>query len=170
MKVKGAIVLLCCYLCHILPFHCNASNATQKTQQIFIESDEVEYLKDQEFVLFRGNVVAVREEMTVKAPLMKAQIAQIGDGTQGITTIWCYGNTSITTKSEQATGHNGEYDVQNGVFKLIGDVILTQGDNVLSGHELVHMQKTGQSLLKNGPTSSRVKAHLTHQDDDKRKK
>jgi lipopolysaccharide export system protein LptA len=68
---------------------------------------------------------------------------------------------TIETPREHAKGENGEYDVQNGVFKLKGDVILTQEGSVLKGHELVHVQQTEQSLLRGDAGSkTRVKAHL----------
>jgi lipopolysaccharide export system protein LptA len=83
-----------------------------------------------------------------------AKKAKGDDGTQ-ITKIEAKGNVVINTQDNQTTTSEWAlYDVPSQLVTVGGNVVLTQGENVLKGDRLVIDLKTGQSRFENTASSS----------------
>ena len=90
-----------------------------------------------------------------------AKKAKDDDSTQ-ITKIEAKGNVVITSQDNQTTTSEWAlYDVPSQLVTVGGNVVLTQGENVLKGDRLVIDLKTGQSRFENtasSQTGGRIRA------------
>ncbi len=66
------------------------------------------------------------------------------------------GNVFISNGAETAQGNRAEYDVETGKINMTGSVVLTQGNNVVSGETLTINLNDGQ-----GKVEGRVKSIFT---------
>lgn len=120
---------------------------------IDIESDTLEVQDAQKLAIFRGNVKAVQSDMTLRSKELYVKYAgdrgAKGTGSQ-ITTIRAKGKVVITTKDDQtATSDWALFDVKSQTVTIGGDVVLSQGENVIKGDRLVIDLKTNRSRFEN---------------------
>ena len=120
---------------------------------IDIESDTLEVQDSQKLAIFRGNVKAVQADMTLRSKELHVKYSG-GQGAQGagnrITTIRAKGKVVITTKDDQtATSDWALFDVKSQTVTISGNVVLSQGKNVIKGDRLVIDLKTNRSRFEN---------------------
>jgi len=130
------------------------ANLTAKSDQpIDIESDKLEVLDGEKRAIFSGNVVAKQGGMTLRTRELSVSYT----GNQGlsgsnanITRIKATGKVLITTdKNQTATSDWADFLVVEQVMTIGGNVVLSQGENVIKGDRLVIDLKTGRSRFEN---------------------
>ncbi|MBU3031030.1 lipopolysaccharide transport periplasmic protein LptA [Paracoccus marinaquae] len=84
--------------------------------------------------LFTGNVVIGQGEMRLSAERVTVEYAQ-GDRTR-IRSLHAKGNVTLVSGPDAAEGREAVYDVESGHVTLTGDVVLVQGENVLTGDRM----------------------------------
>ncbi|MBA4490899.1 lipopolysaccharide transport periplasmic protein LptA [Paracoccus sp. S1E-3] len=84
---------------------------------------------------FNGNVLIGQGQMKLSADKVVVEYVQ-GD-TQKIDNLDATGNVTLVNGPDAAEARQAIYDVASGNITLIGDVLLTQGQNVLSGERMV---------------------------------
>ncbi|ESR25899.1 LptA/OstA family protein [Lutibaculum baratangense] len=143
----------------------NDGNPLQSSDRpVQIEADMLEVLDDQSMAVFTGNVVAKQDGTTLQTAslkvfyaggsVMQQAAAQSennnggggGDG-QRITRLEAEGKVVVTTREQRATGDRAIFQMDTNTVTLTGDVVLSQGQNVLNGTELVVNLDTGRSRL-----------------------
>jgi lipopolysaccharide export system protein LptA len=60
------------------------------------------------------------------------------------------GGVVVTQKDQTATGESGLFDMKSNTVTLIGNVVMTQGQNVLRGERLVVDLTSGVSKVESG--------------------
>lgn len=161
--------LVAAALCGLVPFTLCALPASPATAQtvssnfaafskdnnepIDIESDTLEVQDTKKVAIFRGNVKAVQGDMTLRSKELHVKYAgeqsADGKGTQ-ITDIKATGPVIITTKeSHTATSDWAHFDVKSRKVTIGGNVVLSQGGNVIRGDRLVIDLATGRSRFEN---------------------
>ena len=166
-KILGLIGLCAMHIHTGLP-PCYAQFENDSTAPIEIVADSMEWLNEEKIAIARGNADAVQGRYTLSANVLTAHIADGPNGNKEsnsqISLIEAEGNVLLITPNEKARGSIGIYDVRNKTAILTGNVVLTQGENVLHGERLVMDLDTGHSRLEGaiGPTdrteNGRVKA------------
>jgi len=157
--VLCAGLVACAILCQPAPLQAqslseNMAGLTAKTDQpIDIESDTLEVLDDEKRAIFRGNVKAVQGGMTLRSGELLVNYSG-GEGLSGansrITNIRADGKVLITTdKNQTATSDWALFDVTSQQVTIGGNVVLSQGENVIKGDRLVIDLKTGRSRFEN---------------------
>jgi lipopolysaccharide export system protein LptA len=164
---------------------------------IDIESDFLVVHDQQKYATFKGNVKAVQGTTTLRAKQL--DVYYVGGGEQlatgqtqpaadsgasagtkpaasggnsgaQITKIEAKGDVVITSGQDQTTTSDWAlYDVPSQLVTVGGNVVLTQGQNVLKGDRLVIDLKTGESRFENpGNTASggRIRALFVPNDKD----
>lgn len=145
---------------------------------IDIESDALVVHDKEKYATFRGNVKAVQGTTTLRAKELnvhyvgggslapgnkeggettsstKVADAKGGGAAKGdqaqITKIEAKGEVIITSDKDQTTSSDWAlYDVAAQVVTVGGNVVLTQGQNVLKGDRLIIDLKTGESRFEN---------------------
>jgi lipopolysaccharide export system protein LptA len=109
-------------------------------------------------------VVFYEQDPAASAPTPDATVAQPG-GQQQIKRIEAIGGVIVTQKDQTATGDKGLFDMKSNTVTLLGDVILSQGQNVAKAQRLVADLTTGTSRLEcDNPNTCRVKTILQNTD------
>jgi lipopolysaccharide export system protein LptA len=158
---------------------------------INIQSDSLELRDKDKTATFINNVRLVQDDTVIECKVLvvyyeddpkaapktggsRGRGPQLGQaGEQQISRVEAKGGVILTQKDQTATGDNGVYDVKANTFTLVGDVVLTQGQNVVRGDRLwvdlttnlsrVESKKTGpgrvQGLFQpNSPETKRPQA------------
>ncbi|MGD9502181.1 MAG: LptA/OstA family protein [Methyloceanibacter sp.] len=152
---------------------------------IDIESDALVVHDKEKYATFRGNVKAVQGTTTLRAKELnvhyvgggslapgnkdggeKAADAKDGKTAKGdqaqISKIEAKGEVVIVSDKDQTTSSDWAiYDVPAQLVTVGGNVVLTQGQNVLKGDRLIIDLKTGESRFENSgsqATGGRIRA------------
>ncbi len=98
-------------------------------------------------------MVVVQQQMRLAADRVVVTYDQ-GDRSR-ISTLRAEGNVTLTSGPDAAEARTADYDVKSGNVILRGDVLLTQGQNVLTGETVTVDLATGQATA-----SGRVRSLL----------
>lgn len=153
-----------------------AGFSSDSNAPIDIESDTLEVLDAEQVAIFRGNVKAVQAGMTLRSETLRVSYTG-GEGMQDsgteITHIRAEGPVIITTEEDQtSTSDWALFDVKSQTVTIGGNVVLSQGENVIKGDRLVIDLKTGRSRFENPDDVAsggrkRVKGLFMPQQDEK---
>ncbi len=118
-------------------------------QPIEVTADTLEVDQQKSLAVFRGNVDAVQGEMHLQADILTVHYSgtQNAQGTR-ISRIDAEGRVFVSSPSETAQGNTGVYDVTAGTIRLDGSVVLTRGENVVRGEQLLMDLNTGLSRVE----------------------
>jgi lipopolysaccharide export system protein LptA len=153
-------------------------------EPVHIEADVLEVFDDKGTAVFSGNVVATQGDTSLNTVKLTVHYAggamsrQANDSTsaesadeepqqsqsQRIKRLEAEGEVVVTTKEQRATGDKAVFRMEEKTVTLTGDVVLSQGTNVLRGTELVVDLDTGRSRLVSNTESgkpSRVSGMFT---------
>lgn len=83
---------------------------------------------------FTGNVTIAQGEMKLQANEVTVIYAE--GGQQRIKSLKAEGQVTLVSGPDAAEAREALYDVETGMVDLMGDVILTQGQNVLTGDKM----------------------------------
>lgn len=92
---------------------------------------------------FSGNVLIGQGEMRLAADSVTVTYAQ--DGPERISAMQAQGNVTLVNGPDAAEAARADYDVSGGNVVLTGDVVLTQGANVLAGERVEVDLATGRA-------------------------
>ena len=135
-----------------------------REQPVKIEAATLEVREKDKLATFSGNVnltqgdtnlkcklLVVHYEQDLKKPAMTAATATPGSKSeQRISKLEAKGGVVVTQKEQTATGDSGLFDMRSNTVTLLGNVVVTQGQNVLRGERLVVDLTTGVSRVESG--------------------
>ncbi len=123
-------------------------------QPIEITADSLEVQQANQIAIFEGNVQVVQGEIRMRAAKLMVHYADKNQSESGepanIRQIDALGDVFLSSPRETAQGDKGVYDVTNKQIDLQGNVVLTQGKNVLRGNTLTLNLITGKSRVEGG--------------------
>jgi lipopolysaccharide export system protein LptA len=143
-----------------------------RDQPVKIESDTLEVRDKSQQATFIGNVKLVQGDTILQcqslvifyeqgsaAPAQKkgAKSAQKTGGPGGgqqIKRAEAKGDVLVTQKDQTAKGEFGVFDVKSNTVTLTGNVVVTQGTNVLRGERMLVNLTTGVSTVESGQSKS----------------
>ena len=139
-----------------------------------VTADRIEVQDRADRALFVGNVHATQAELTLDTDRLTVAYSS-KPGTNGSTTsgggvqihrLDAAGGVVVHSPSETAKGDLGIYDLDRKLITIIGNVRLTQRDNVVTGQRLVINLDTGRAVIDGGPpgvnsSGGRVTGHFT---------
>lgn len=96
--------------------------------------------------VFSGNAVMGQGDMRLAASVIT--IIYTPGNTQRIKRLEAQGSVTLVTADEAAEADRAIYEIEAGTVTMHGDVILTQGANVLSGDTLFVNLETGQGQMR----------------------
>ncbi|MCQ0969024.1 lipopolysaccharide transport periplasmic protein LptA (plasmid) [Paracoccus sp. TK19116] len=99
-----------------------------------LAADSLQVNQSDGTAVFTGNVVIGQGEMRLSADEVTVVYAD-GDQ-QKIDRLQATGNVTLVNGPDAAEASEAEYDVATGNIALSGDVVLTQGQNVLRGDRM----------------------------------
>ena len=124
--------------------------------EIFIESEELIITRAPLTTTFVGNVYAFDNQIKLWSD--KVTIHYTGNDNQ-IDKIKAYGNTKLIRKNEEILSKSIVYEVIEQKILAVGNVILTQGKNIMNGDELNIDLVDSTSIMKS-INKNRVKVKI----------
>ena len=177
----------------------NAPNALQGFQQnrgepVQIEASRLEVRDKEKMATFTGNVKVVQGDTTMRCKTLvvfyeqqnkDGQQAQAAaktmpaakpgpGGSSQISKLEASGGVTVVQKDQTATGDRALFDMKSNTVTLLGNVLVSQGPNVMRGEKLVVDLTTGVSrvdagsgpvrmLIQQGPPQDKAAARLRRQ-------
>jgi lipopolysaccharide export system protein LptA len=134
-------------------------------QPVHIEAATLEVRDKDKVATFSGNVKVTQGDTIMKCKSLVVFYEGGGDdaggksmqaatpgpgGNQKIKRLEARGSVVVTQKDQTATGSLGVFDMRTNTVDLTGDVVMTQGQNMLRGERLVVDLTSGVSRVESG--------------------
>lgn len=120
------------------------------TAPIEISADTLEVLQADQVAIFSGNVDALQGDLRLQAAELRVHYDS-GSGTGGeISRLDANGAVHVSSAGETARGDHAIYNVLEEQVTMEGNVVLTQGENVIQGNRLTIDLTTGRSRIEGG--------------------
>lgn len=95
-----------------------------------ITADEgIEWQRDEQIYLARGNAVARRDDLTVRADVLLAHYRRMDSGEERIIRVEAIGGLRVETPGETVTGDRAIYYVDERVLRITGDDLRLETEN-----------------------------------------
>lgn len=124
------------------------TKAFDRSQQVEVSADELSVDQSTGQAVFEGNVLVVQGEVRLSAGRVAVVYAQENGSPSGISSLQASGGVTFVTANDAVEAQEASYSVANGTVQLSGDVILTQGQNAISGERLVVDLNSGQGRME----------------------
>ncbi len=142
--------------------------SVNREKPVQIEATTLEVRDKQKIATFTGNVHVVQGDTTMRCKVlvvhydgdaeggMKSATPGPG-GSQQITRLVAKGGVVVTQADQTATGDNGLFDMKSNTITLTGNVVVSQGKNVVRGERLVVDMTSGVSKIDAGASKGPVR-------------
>jgi lipopolysaccharide export system protein LptA len=139
-----------------------------RDKPVNIEAATLEVRDKDKTATFSGNVHVVQGDTTMRCKVlvvhydsntpgaMKAATPGAG-GSQQISRLEAKGGVIVTQAEQTATGDTGLFDMKSNTITLLGNVVVSQGGNVVRGERLVVDMTTGVSKVDAGASKGPVR-------------
>jgi lipopolysaccharide export system protein LptA len=136
--------------------------SANRDKPVHIEAATLEVRDKQRMATFSGNVHVVQGDTTMRCKVLVVHYdsnqspggmksATPGpSGQQQISRLEAKGGVIVTQQEQTATGDTGLFDVKSNTITLLGNVVVSQGGNVVRGERLVVDMTTGVSRVDGG--------------------
>ena len=134
-----------------------------RSQPVQIEAATLEVRDKDKMATFSGNVHVIQGDTDMRSRTLVVfyeadanaktgvKAAQPGPGgSSQIRRLEANGNVIVTQKDQTATGDKGIFDMRANTVTLVGNVVISQGQNVLRGERLVVDLANGVSRVEGG--------------------
>lgn len=115
-------------------------------EPVEVTSERLEVDNSAGIAIFIGDVIVIQGEMRLTAPRVRVEYTS-GDEGQ-IEFMHATGGVTMVNGVETAEGEEAVYTVSQGEVVMTGDVIVTQGPNVLAGQRLFVDLDTGTGTME----------------------
>ena len=142
--------------------------SVNREKPVQIEAASLEVRDKQKMATFTGNVQVVQGDTTMRCKVLVVHYdgdAQSGmksaspgpGGSQQITRLVAKGGVIVTQADQTATGDSGLFDMKSNTITLTGNVVVSQGKNVVRGERLVVDMTSGVSKIDSGASKGPVR-------------
>ncbi len=136
-----------------------------RDEPVHIESATLEVRDKQKEATFSGDVKVTQGDTGMRSKSLVVFYEQDGEGEAGksmkaatpgpggqqrIKRLEARGGVIVTQKEQTATGDLGLFDMKTNIVTLTGNVVMTQGKNVLRGDRLIVDLTSGVSRVESG--------------------
>ena len=130
-----------------------------------IEADRLEVRETDQAAVFSGNVFVSQGNSTLRARKLtvfydnkdSASAASAApQSARNLRRLEADGSVVVTSRDQKATGERGIFDMPSNTVTMLGNVVLTQGPNVLKGDKLVVDLTTQKSRIESSNSGGRV--------------
>ena len=115
-------------------------------EPVEVTSERLEVDNEAGIAIFIGDVIVVQGQMRLTAPRVRVEYSS-GEAGQ-IEFMHATGGVTMVSEEETAEGEEATYTVGAGEVVMTGDVIVTQGSNVLAGQRLSVDLDTGTGTME----------------------
>jgi lipopolysaccharide export system protein LptA len=118
-----------------------------------ISADSLSVNQTDGTAVFSGNVIVGQGEMRLSAAEIRVAY---GDDGKTIKTLFATGGVTIANATDAAEAREAVYEVATGAVVMTGDVLLTQGQNAITGQKLRLDLKSGTGVMEGRVTTTFV--------------
>lgn len=111
-----------------------------------VQADNLDVDQADGRALFTGNVVIGQGDMRLSAD--RVAVTYAAGGQDRISAMTATGNVTLVSGADAAEAEQAVYDVAAGSVVLTGDVLVTQGNNVLSGDRVTVNLASGDAQVQ----------------------
>lgn len=160
MRLKS-LTLCAAFAAAMLAGPAAAQLATNSNAPVDITADELETANNACTSIWRGHAEALQDNARLRADVLTADFDQKGGGKTGgcgdLKRLRADGSVYYVTPTQKVHGDNAVYQADTNTLIVTGDVVATQGQNVLRGSRMVFNTQTGQGHME-GAAKGRNKA------------
>jgi lipopolysaccharide export system protein LptA len=133
-----------------LEVHDKSKTATFSGNVQVVQGDTT--MRCRSLVVFYGQDVGLGETGSGEATTATTGKSTLGSskGAQNIRRIEARGGVTVLTKDQSASGDLGIYDLKTKTITLSGNVVVSQGQNVIHGERVVVDTETGNARVESG--------------------
>jgi lipopolysaccharide export system protein LptA len=133
-----------------LEVHDKSKTATFSGNVQVVQGDTT--MRCRSLVVFYGQEVGIGETGSGEATTATTGKSTLGGskGAQNIRRIEARGGVTVLTKDQSASGDLGIYDLKTKTITLSGNVVVSQGQNVIHGERVVVDTETGNARVESG--------------------
>lgn len=124
-----------------------------KKEAIIITSDRMELDRKKNTISYKGNVVAVRGDVTMKSETLTAIY---DSGMVHLKEVVAEGKVQVTQGDRVATGVKAVFNSEDYTISLLGNPLVRQGKNQISGSRIILFINEDRVVVEGG--ARRVKA------------
>jgi lipopolysaccharide export system protein LptA len=136
-----------------LEVHDKTKTATFSGNVQVVQGDTT--MKCRNLVVFYGQEVGLGgSDSEVAATTPAKSNLGMPKGAQSIRRIEAHGAVTVLTKDQSASGDLGVYDLKSKTITLSGNVVVSQGQNVIHGERVVVDTETGNARVESGSSGS----------------
>ena len=128
-------------------------------ETIYITSDRMELDQKKNTVIYMGNVVTERGDVTMKSETLTATY---NPELKRLTGVVAEGNLEVTQGNRVATGAKAVFNSDNNSVVLTGDPVIRQGNSQVSGSRIILFINEDRGVVEGG--NQRVKAIIFPED------
>lgn len=119
------------------------------TQPVEISADSLAIDQAAATAEFKGSVVAGQASLRISADRILVEYVTEGEQNTGrVHKLSAFGNVTLVNGNEAAEAAEAVYTVSDGLVRMAGDVLLTQGQNAISGQVLNIDLSSGTALFE----------------------
>lgn len=133
-----------------------------------IDAGKLDYFEKEQKLIYSGSVIVTNGPSTLKASRLIIFLEGKGSGQAAATSndrvkhIDAEGPVTLVSKDQIGTGDRGSYDKAENKVYLVGNVTLTQAENIVKGDKLVYDVATGMATVQGGAAQGgRVRSTFT---------
>lgn len=123
---------------------------------IYITSDWMEFDQNKSTITYKGRVVTVQGDMTIRSEILTADYTP---GMKQIKQIVAEGKVNATQGDRVATGDKVVFDDTAKTVTLTGSPIMRQGNNQISGSRVIYFVENDRAVVE-GDGKVRVQATI----------
>ena len=135
--------------------------SVERKGPIIIKSTALEVRDKEKKAIFKGNVHVIQGDTDVRCNVLvvfydsevRKSKPSAEDGKRGgeqIRFMEAHGSVIVTQKDQTATGDRADFDMRANTVTLIGNVVVTRGQDVMRGQRLVVDLTSGVSKMESG--------------------
>ena len=135
-----------------------AQLAANSNAPVDITADELETANNACTSIWRGHAEALQDTARLRADVLTADFQVKGTGKTGgcgdLIRIRADGSVYYVTPTNKVRGDAAVYEAATDTLTVTGDVVATQGQNVLRGSRMVFNTRTGQGRMEGAAKGS----------------
>lgn len=158
---RRAAVFIAAWIALMAPASADAQGLTLGDGEgpIQIDAEEgIEWRQDAQVFEARGNAVARRGAVEVRADVLSAHYREAEDGSSEIWRLDAVGNVQIASDNERAYGERGVYDVDNAILVLRGGDrvrLVTETDEIAADDQLEYWERKRMAVARGNASAVR---------------
>jgi len=115
------------------------------SQPVEITADSLSLNQNDGTAIFKGNVLILQGSMRITAPEV---LVVYNQETSGIAQLEATGRVLLVKDKDAAEADRADYDIEEGIVVMTGDVLLTQGPNTLNSNKMTVDLNTGSAEMQ----------------------